>query len=294
MNLRLGGTRFVLADTFVIFLVLLGIYWMVLSIHTELHYKWRWSEVAPYLVYTNENGGWESGLILKGLAGTVRLTVVSALGALILALPIALLQMSRFRALRVLGKTYVEILRNVPPLVFMFIFYFFISTQLLTGWDVNSRAEDHWGDSAAFRVLFGETSLFENYLSGALCLIAFEAAYVAEIYRAGIQSIPRGQSEASFSLGLSRIQTFRLVIMPQALRKISPPLASQLITLIKDSSIISVISIQELTFTGVEAAVSSGRFFEVWLIVAVLYFFLSYPISHAFRRIEAGAPSNRE
>jgi len=283
----LGGTGFAYGDMLVILVACSGLYWMVYSITSRLDYNWRWGEVTPFLAYRDAEEGWKLGLILEGLLGTVRLTIFSGIGALVLAVPIALLQLSRIRALRILGQTYVELLRNIPPLVFMFIFYFFISTQIMSGWDVNDWAKETWGDSEAFRMIAGDPALLENYLSGMLCLIAFESAYVAEIYRAGIQSVARGQVEAGESLGLNRYQSFRLVVFPQALRKVSPPLASQVITLVKDSSIISVISIQELTFTGVEAAVSSGQFFEVWLIVAALYFILSYPISRLFRRAES-------
>ncbi len=278
--------EFILGNALVILSAIAVLAWLTHSVSTQLDYKWRWEKVIPFLLYEDDVGSWRAGLILEGLAGTVRLTVFSGIGAMLVALPIALLLLSPVRVFRILGNAYVEMLRNMPPLVFMFVFYFFISSQIVSGWDVGAWAEENWGDSGLFPVIVGDAVLLENYISGMLCLVAFEAAYIAEIYRAGIQSISRGQYEASYSLGLSRFKVFRLIVAPQALARISPPLASQIITLVKDSSIISVISIQELTFTGVEAAVSSGQFFEVWLIVAILYFGLSYPISFLFRRLE--------
>lgn len=274
-------------DVLVLLAALGTVLWLVRSIGTEMDYNWRWERAFPYLVYTDGDGEWRLGLILEGLATTVRLTVLGGIGALVIALPVALLQMLSSRVLRILGVTYVELLRNIPPLVFMFVFYYFISNQIMGGWELNAWASERFADSAAFWVLAGDPRLLENFLSGLICLMVFESAYVAEIYRAGIQSVPRGQVESGLSLGLRPLAVFRLVVMPQALRKVAPPLTSQVITLIKDSSIISVISIQELTFTGVEASVSSGQFFEVWLIVALLYFALSFPISVLFRKIEA-------
>lgn len=271
-------------------LLLLGalgaLLWLVRAIGTEMDYNWRWERAFPFLFYSDGDGDWRLGLILEGLATTVRLTVLGGIGALALALPVALLHMLPSRALRALGVTYVELLRNMPPLVFMFVFYYFISNQIMGGWDLNAWAVENFSDSTLFRVVAGNPALLENFLSGLVCLMVFESAYVAEIYRAGIQSVPRGQVESGLSLGLRPLGVFRLVVLPQALRKVAPPLTSQVITLIKDSSIISVISIQELTFTGVEASVSSGQFFEVWLIVALLYFALSFPISVLFRRLE--------
>lgn len=120
--------------------------------------------------------------------------------------------------------------------------------------------------------LFGPPELLPNFLSGLICLALFEGAYVTEIVRAGIEAVPRGQWEAGRALGLRSSQVMNEVVLPQAVRRMIPALAGQFIALIKDSSLISLISIQELTFAGTELAVSSGRVFEVWLTVAALYF----------------------
>ncbi len=114
----------------------------------------------------------------------------------------------------------------------------------------------------------------------------FEGAYVTEIVRAGIEAVPKGQWEAARALGMHPGQVMGEVVLPQAIQKMIPPLAGQFISLIKDSSLISLISIQEMTFTGTELAVSSGRVFEVWLTVAALYFLLCFGLSRLFRRLE--------
>jgi polar amino acid transport system permease protein len=109
---------------------------------------------------------------------------------------------------------------------------------------------------------------------------------VTEIVRGGIESIDKGQWEASRSLGLTRGRTLRLVILPQAIQRTIPPLAGQFISLIKDSSIVSLISIQDLTFLGNEVAATTTRVFEAWTIVALLYFALCFALSRQFARLE--------
>jgi polar amino acid transport system permease protein len=128
--------------------------------------------------------------------------------------------------------------------------------------------------------------LLPNFLSGLICLALFEGAYVTEIVRAGIEAVPKGQWEAASALGMNSGQMMREVVLPQAVQQMIPPLAGQFISLVKDSSLISLISIQELTFAGTELAVSSGRVFEVWLTVAALYFLLCFGLARLFRRLE--------
>ena len=126
-----------------------------------------------------------------------------------------------------------------------------------------------------------------------LCLALFEAAYITEIVRAGIQSIHKGQWEAACAIGLSPFNVLRDVIMPQALRKILPPLAGQFITLVKDSAIVSLISIQELTFMATEVAATTTKVFETWILVGVMYFVLCYSFALLFDYLERRAARNR-
>ena len=189
--------------------------------------------------------------------------------------------------LRIVARVYVDFVRNMPALVFIFFFYFFLSNQIapLLGLDdltLNASATT----TSIITVLFGEPKLFANFISGLLCLSLFEGAYITEVVRAGIQSIPKGQWEAGYSVGLTKTQVMRNVIAPQALRRILPPLANQFITLIKNSSIVSLISIQELTFMTVEVGVSTTRVFEVWITCAVLYFVVCYGCATAFKMLE--------
>lgn len=274
----------------VVVLAVLGILIGVLidRAQSQFHYRWDWRLIPSYLLrYDAEQGRWVLNLLGQGLLTTLRLTVWGSILAVLLGGMLGICRVASSLFLRLVSRCYVELIRNMPPLVFIFIFYFFISGQLLPvlaleQWIARAAPETVW----LLTLSFGPVELLPNFLSGLLCLVLFEGAYVTEIVRAGIQAVPVEQWEAAQALGLSRGQVLRAVVLPQALRKMMPPLAGQLISLIKDSSLISLISIQEITFTGNELAVSSGRVFEVWLTVAALYFVLCFGLARAFRWLE--------
>lgn len=253
-----------------------------------LNYRWSWSTVVPYIVYFDEeNRQWVANLIIQGLFTTIRLALWGIVIAGIMGVVMGLCRTSQNLFLRMVARVYVEFVRNMPPLVFIFIFYFFLSSQLMPLLGVEEFARNASPETlAVVSVLFGDPTLFGNFLSGLLCLCLFEAAYITEIVRAGVEAIPRGQWEAARSVGLSRLDVLRFVIIPQAIQRIVPPLANQFITLIKDSSIVSLISIQELTFMAVEVGVSTTRVFEVWITVATLYFVICYGCALLFARLE--------
>ena len=254
------------------------------SIH-KFSYNWDWLASLKFFFATNSDGSLRPGLLLNGLFMTIRLMIVGGVLCLIFGLGVGLLRVSTFGAFRMLGSVYVEIIRNTPPLVFMFVMYFFVSSQVFPPEFVIAMS-DFVRKYEFLQFLFGSPEVVENFASGVLCIALYEAAYVAEIFRGGIQSIEKGQWEGGRALGLSRFRIMRHIILPQALRKTVPPLTNQLISLVKDSSIISVISIQELTFASIEVATTTGRLFETLLLVAFLYFLLCWPISLTLRRSE--------
>jgi polar amino acid transport system permease protein len=171
--------------------------------------------------------------------------------------------------------------------VFVFIFYFFISNQLIPLLGLESLLREHNGEINGLQsFLFGPSNLWENLASGVICIGLLSSAYIAEVIRAGLESVPKGQWEAADSLGLSSFSKYRFVIGPQVLTAITPPLAGQAISLVKDTSIVSLISIQEMTFVGTEMANSSGLIFEIWLIVGAVYFTLCFALSRLFKWIE--------
>jgi polar amino acid transport system permease protein len=253
-----------------------------------LNYKWHWAAIPQYLVFRHpETGRWAANYILQGLFTTLRLSLWATILATVVGILMGVFRTTRSLFLRMVGRTYVEIVRNLPPLVLVFIFYFFVADQLmpLLGLEpfVRSRGPH---TQAALAVLFAPVSRFIQFLSAVVTIAAFEGAYITEIIRAGIESVERGQREAAYALGLSWLDQMRLVILPQALKRILPALAGQFISTIKDSAIVAAISIQELTYQGMQLAVSTHFTFEVWLMVAVLYLVLTLTLSLGVSRLE--------
>ncbi|KXH83892.1 amino acid ABC transporter permease [Sporosarcina sp. HYO08] len=190
-------------------------------------------------------------LFIEGVILTLQ---ISAL-ALVISIPIGILlglcRISRNKIVSFIATAYIEVMRGVPLLVLLFWIFFVLGRSLSLG----------------------------PYWSAVLGLAFFSAAFVAEIIRAGIQSVPRGQMEAARSSGMSYIQAMKLIILPQAFRKVLPPLASQFIILIKDSSLVSVISVVDLTLITKNLVATTFRPLEIWTFVALLYFVITFSLS---------------
>lgn len=215
----------------------------------------RWT-VADYLP-----------LLLRGSWVTVQLAVLSMLLAVLLGLPIALLRLSPWWPLRLLATVYVEFFRGIPVLLLLFFLYYGLPA-------LGARyGLESWLNLSA-------------YLAAVLGFGLNYAAYESEIYRAGIGSIPVGQWEAAASLGMSRRLTFRRIILPQAIRVILPPMTNDFIALFKDTSLVSVIALVELTKQYQILAKSSMRYLEIGLATALLYLVMSVPLGHLARYLE--------
>jgi polar amino acid transport system permease protein len=181
----------------------------------------------------------------------------------------------------------VELIRNTPPLVLVFIFYFFVSDQILPaiGADAFVRGlSPQWKERLAYFATSPE--LFVPFLSGVITIGIFQSAYITEIVRAGIEAIDDGQWDASKALGLNHFQQLRLIVLPQALRIMLPPLANEFINTIKYSSIVSIISIQELTFQGLQVMSSTQVTIEVWLTITMMYLLICLSLSMLVHRLE--------
>ncbi|RJX71511.1 amino acid ABC transporter permease [Vibrio sinensis] len=264
---------------------MIGVGWLYYRSSAGVNYHWRWAE-AFELIFTPRSDG-SLPYFFQGLVATIRISLWGMLLALGLGTMVGLAKQSRLTLLSIPANAFIQLVRNIPPLVFVFIFYFFVSSQLIPLLGLDELLRNHHGELNPLQsFLFGPANLWENLFSGILCVGILSAAYVAEVVRSGLSNLPKGQWEAADSLGLSTWTKYRYVIAPQVLAMITPALAGQAISLVKDTSIVSLISIQEMTFAGTEMANSSGLIFEIWLIVGMAYFVLCFAISLAFRQLE--------
>ena len=205
-----------------------------------------------------EGSRWKPGLLLTGLVLTLEISVLSIILGILIGLVTGLARLSSSPAPKWLAIGYIELIRGTPLLVQIYIFYFFV----------------------------GQVFRLSSFMAGVLALSFFAGAYIAEIIRAGIQSIHRGQMEAARSLGMNYPQAMRYIILPQAFKRILPPLAGQFISLIKDSSLVGVIALVELTRAGREIGTSTFNYFEVFFTVAALYLILTFSLSMIVQYME--------
>ena len=211
---------------------------------------------------------WKVGILLQGLWLTLEVSVIAVLLGIVIGLFTGLARISANPALRWTAITYIELVRGSPLLVQIFIWYFVLGTMINT-----IMAQRGMGQLSPLWF-------------GVAALAVFAGAYVAEIVRAGIQSIHRGQMEAARSLGMTYPQAMRHIILPQAFRRILPPLAGQFISLIKDSSLLGIIAVRELTKATREVVTTSLQPFELWFICALLYLVLTFALSMFVQYLE--------
>ena len=219
--------RFTLVDLLLFSALAALILYAGYRVNDVLVYHWNWSRVLGFLVkYDQESESWVANLLLQGLATTLRLAIWATVFATLVGVVMGYWRTCQNLALRIISRCYVELIRNIPPIVFIFIFYFFVSSQLFPAIGIyNIDRDNPWVANEVFAFLFGDPALLDNFLAGMICLSLFEGAYITEIVRAGIQSTPKGQWEAARSIGLSPFNVLRDIILPQAVRKILPPLA---------------------------------------------------------------------
>jgi len=231
--------------------------WLVLRGAQEMGYHWQWYRVPRY-IFSLDAGGFRPGPLLQGLGVTLRITALGLVLATALGLLTALMRLSNSFAARLLARGYLELIRNTPLLIQIFFLYFVLAPIL---------------EMEAFTAAVAALSLFEG-------------AYASEIFRAGIVSIPRGQWEVAYSSGLTPWHTYRRVILPQAVRRMLPPLAGQAVNLVKDSALVSTIAIYDLTMQGQAIVARTFLAFEVWFTVAGIYLVVTLSLSWLVHQLE--------
>ncbi len=270
----------------ILFFAFLG--WFVFRMDAVLDYEWNWKALGGYFFFWDSvSGKIHANILILGLLTTIKLSFWGISAGFFMGALFAAMSGARARIFRFLSFCYVEFIRNIPSLVLVILFYYFVSSQIL-----DSMGMDSWLRNQGrllqdlFRVFFAGYQHINAFLSAIIALGIYEGAYISEIIRGGINSVPAGQTEAAISLGMSRASAFLSVVLPQALAKVISPLAGQFISCIKDSAIVSVISIQELTFQGMEIMSAAFLTFEVWITITLLYFVLTFFLSRAVALLE--------
>jgi polar amino acid transport system permease protein len=219
--------------------------------------------------------------VVNGAAVTVFVTLIAFALAIMLGLGIALLGLSDSLVLRQIARFYVEIIRGIPILVLLFYVAFVGAPAIVAAYNFLTLPLTNAG--LAEPLLVRDLSLMWRAI---IALMIGYSSFIAEIFRAGIQSVDQGQVEAAKALGLSRYHRFRFVVFPQAIRVIFPPLSNDFVSMVKDSSLVSVLGVADITQMGKVYASGSFRFFETYSIVTYIYLILTIGLSLALRQVE--------
>jgi polar amino acid transport system permease protein len=213
----------------------------------------------------------------RGIAITAMVSVVAYASACALGLGLALMGLSRWIVLRQAARLYIEVMRGVPIIVLLLYVAFVLAPALVAGWNRIAEA-------------LGLNPLrprdFSLLWRAVIALTLAYSAFLAEIFRAGLQSVDRGQVEAAKALGLSGAQRFRLIVFPQAFRTIFPALGNDFVAMVKDSSLVSVLGVTDVTQLGKVTAAGNFRYFETYNVVALIYLTITIGLSLMLRRLE--------
>lgn len=219
-------------------------------------YQWGWYVLDP----SNQQGQTNLKFLIAGFADTISVSLISMLFAMTIGLIVALPALSSSKPLNALNRIYVEVVRSIPVLVLLLWVYYGMPTLL----DIS----------------------LNHFWAGVIALTIAESAFMAEVFRGGIQAIARGQHEAAESLGLNYWQKMRLVILPQAFRQILPPLGNQFVYILKMSSLVSVIGLSDLTRRANELVVNEYLPLEIYTFLVIEYLVLILCVSQAVRWLE--------
>jgi polar amino acid transport system permease protein len=223
---------------------------------TSSNYAWGWYVVSPF----DTRGAGNIQFLLSGLGFTVSVALAAMALSIVAGLLVALMAISGSRALRSASRAYVELLRAVPMLVMVLWVYY--------------------GAPVLFDIRMGA------FVAGVLALALCDSAFEAEIFRAGMQSIDHGQHEAADALGLGYLDKMRYIILPQAIRRVLPPLGNQFVYMLKTSSLLSVIGLTELTRRANELVTTEYRPLEIYTFLILEYLVLILVVSLLVRRVE--------
>jgi glutamate/aspartate transport system permease protein len=207
-------------------------------------------------------------LFREGMTFSLTLTAIAACGGIVIGTMLAMMRMSSYRPLSWFAASYVNLIRSVPLLLVIFWFYFLV--PYLGAWIIGARAPVKVG----------------AFLSSVITFTLFEAAYFAEIVRAGVRSVPDGQASAGYALGMTYGQVMGHIVLPQAFRNMVPIFLNQTIVLFQDTSLVYVLSITDFLGAATKIGQRDGRLVEMYLFVALTYFLICYVLSWQVRRLQ--------
>jgi polar amino acid transport system permease protein len=248
-------------------------WWLLTATLLALLFAWQLLTDDSYKIILNA--------LSKGIVTSIFVSLVAFTLATLLGLAIALMKGSKVRLIRELATFYIEIIRGIPMLVLLFYIAFVGAPQLVGAfnWLCTLPIKWQWMDAMTIRDF--------NFTARAIFALTIGySAFIAEVFRAGIEAVSKGQTEAAQSLGLSRIQAFRLIVWPQALRTIMPPLGNDFVSMIKDSALVSALGVQDITQLGKIYSSSTFMFFETYNVVAFLYLVLTILLSLTVKWLE--------
>jgi polar amino acid transport system permease protein len=248
-------------------------YWLLAAALLAVLFLWLIAADSDYRIIFRA--------LRHGVVVTLWVTIVAFALAAALGLVVALGRLSRRRVVREVATFYVEIVRGVPVLVLLFYVAFVGAPQLVAAWN--------WALAWPISVGFAPELTVRDFdltWRAIVALTVSYSAYLAEIFRAGIEAVPKGHIEAAWSLGLTRRQTFRFIILPQAVRTVLPPLGNDFVAMIKDSALVSALGVQDITQLGKVYSASTFLFFETYNVVAFLYLVMTLSLSLLVRALE--------
>jgi polar amino acid transport system permease protein len=259
-------------------------YWLVAAVILAIFFLW--------IMLTNPDYRVILAAVAQGVKVTITVTVIAYALSLVLGLILGLMRVSRSRLAREVSTFYVEIIRGVPMLVILYYIAFVAAPTMVVPVNALGQALLSIGIMANPAQAMAAVSVRDiNFTARAVIALTIGySAFISEIFRAGIESISRGQMEAARSLGMGYGQAMRYIILPQAIRNVLPPLGNEFIAMLKDSALVSVLGVQDITQLGKVYAASTFRFFETYNVVAYLYLVMTVGLALLLRAIERRMP----
>ncbi|MCX8084460.1 MAG: amino acid ABC transporter permease [Calditerrivibrio sp.] len=265
-------SKFTVADLFVIITVLILCLSFFNTLNVKTEYEFRWGEVKDFFYYYNGDS-FEYGLILKGLFYTLKLSLWITIISFVMGFFCGFLMSINRGVSFYFLDTFFNFIRNIPPIVIIFISYFLVGDLFarVISFDMLVPLSYH----KTFEIIFVPSSLIVQFISAVVGLSVYEASYISEIVKGGLNSVDKTQYDAAYALGLSKLETYRKVVIPQALKSVLPAMMGHLVSIIKNTAIASVVAIPELTFQGMEIISSSKLIIEMWVVIFLLYLIVS-------------------